>query len=69
MAEKQLIDPHLAEIIDYSESRRLPADEKRPRRIMLERQRFDIVDQKMLTYCDGDVIILSKTSSTETATT
>ena len=52
LAEEQRLDTHLAEIIDYIESGRLPADEKRARRIVLERERFDIVDG-VLTYCDG----------------
>ena len=38
LQEEQRVDTHLAEIIDYIESGRLPADEKRARRIVLERK-------------------------------
>ena len=49
--QAQRSDPNLKEIIDYLEEGTLPDDEKRARRLAMERSRFAIVDG-ILHYCD-----------------
>ena len=49
--QAQRSDPNLKEIIDYLEEGNLPDDEKRARRLAIERSRFAILDG-ILHYCD-----------------
>ena len=49
--QTQRSDPILKEIIEYLEEGNLPDDEKRARRLVIERSRFEILDG-ILHYCD-----------------